>query len=203
MLLVVDGNPRGVRCDITGKELFDKFTYYSLEGKIVSIDTSRKIANRETEVTLDLDLCEAAYDELYEKVKSHLGPIKAGVVKCDLSDRYMTGVFQYWAISVAQVQVDLEQQEAMSINKGIFDLNISADEALKLVQKRDEHRARPVLTPKQVPKKETPAPATPDPQPAAAKPAEKTKWSNEPEVELEPQEIVKPKAPPRNVKKKS
>ena len=191
MLLVVDGKPRGIRCDLTGKEFFSKFTYYSLEGKMSTVDTSKKITNRETHSSLDLDLCEEAYEGLYARVKANIAPkAKPGVVRCDLSGKEMAGQFKYWSTIIAQVLVDVDQQEPMVVNAGIFDLIISYDEVMELIKLRDTNRAKEYVAAKQdVPKKEviklggdkTPKvkPSKPKPKPAVI----------EQEIELEPEEF--------------
>lgn len=212
MLLVIDGKPRGIRCDITGREFFDKFSYYSLEGKSVTVDSPKKVSSRSTETTLDLDLCEEAYNDLYDKVKRNLGPLRPGTVKCDMSARYLTGKFTYWTVVAALIQVDLENTEPMKVTSGIFDLNVSKEEVDALMDTRHKNRAKPFIPPKQeVPKKEVlkivppkqpkvetpelPAPPPPETKKAPAIP--------EPVVELEPQEIQMPDTRiPRNVKKR-
>lgn len=200
MLLVIDGKPRGIRCDITGVEKFDSFVYYSLEGKAVSVDSVKKTVHRELEVTFDLDLCEDAYNQLYEQVKKNLGPLRLGTVKCDMSARYLTGKFTYWTVVASMVQVDLENPEPMQVTNSVFDLNISREEVEKLVAQRTVNRAKPFVQPKvDVLKREVlkivPQPVEkPEPKPKQPEPKPKSTAQQlpEPEIALEHEEITLP-----------
>lgn len=145
MLLQVDGKPRGVRCDLTGAELMDKFEYYSLVGKMVSVDLARKVITQDTTASLDLDLSEAAYNEIYDIVKRNVGNTTPGTIKCDVSGKSMKGIFEYWTVSISHVKVDVSADPAMAVVDGIFDLNASAEEVMKWAVKAKENRAIPFV----------------------------------------------------------
>lgn len=145
MLLQVDSKPRGVRCDLTGIEMMDKFEYYSLIGKMVTVDLSKKVITQDTTASLDLDLSEKAYNEIYAAVKQNVGNAVPGTIKCDVSGKAMTGVFEYWTVSISQIKVDISLDPAMKVEEGIFDLNASAEEVMKWAIKAKENRAVPFV----------------------------------------------------------
>lgn len=148
MLLQIDGKPRGIRCDVTGVEYLDKFEYYSMVGKMVSVDLGKKIISQDTNASLDLDISEAAYNEIYEAVKKNIGNTIQGTIRCDVSGKAMTGIFEYWAVVVSHVKVDVNAEPAMQVNDSIFDFNASADEVMKWAVKAKEYRAIPFVAEK-------------------------------------------------------
>lgn len=147
MLLQIEDKPRGVRCDLTGKEYLDTFVYYSLEGKMVTVDTNKKIISRDNNISLDLDICEDAYNEIYELVKKNVGPVKAGTIKCDLTNQHLVGKFEYWAITITHVKVDVTTEPPMQVVSSIFDLNVSSEEVMKWAVKAKENRNKPFTPP--------------------------------------------------------
>lgn len=149
MQLNVKNFIRGVRCDLTGEEMFDHFTYYSMTGQPFYVDQSKKLINPGPKGALDIDMSEKAFKDLWEQVRNHLGNARKDTIKCDLSDKYMTGKFTYWKIEIKQVDVEIKQvdspgeMQASVVANDTWELSVSDEEVQKLLELQKEHCSEP------------------------------------------------------------
>lgn len=135
-----EGHPIGVRCDLTGEELRNRFTYYSVTGSMVLVDgqsVSARVA-----ADLDLDICEGAYQALLSRCREHLGPPAGQAsVRCDLSGMVLSGQFKYWSIVFDKVEVDIESEsDTTVVTRGMMDMNICEAERDELMGRRTWNR---------------------------------------------------------------
>lgn len=137
MHLVVDGLLRGIRCDLTGTELKDTFSYYSVQGRCVRVAGGKVTPDQA--LGLDIEICEEAYKDLLDKVRVHTSRSAPSPkeVKCDLSGAIMSGDFVYWHLVFDRVEVDSDKADEngdipLEIVSGIMDLNISDEECSNL-----------------------------------------------------------------------
>lgn len=215
MQLSAGGFIRGIRCDITGEEMFDHFTYYSLNGQQIYVNEAKMLINPGPKGMLDMDISPTAFNELWEKVKANVGNSKPNSVKCDLSNKHMRGEFKYWNIEVVKVDVDIkevetsEKMEASVVSVEKWDIKACDEEIQPMLQKQKENCSKKFdenIAPKIPHKKQVikiPAPITkpsehkesvelvqpvePETKPSEAKPPEIKFFSPSPiEVESDP-----------------
>lgn len=173
MQLNANGFIRGVRCDLTGEELYDHFTYYSVTGQQYYINSSKQVITPGPKGALDLDISQKAFDTLWGRVRDNLGNPKSGAIKCDLSPKYMTGEFKYWKVEIVRVDVDIKEvetndkMEASVVSTEHWDFVASDEEIQKFIALQKEHCSKPfddTKAPKIAHKKQVikiPAPITP------------------------------------------
>jgi hypothetical protein len=138
MLLNIDGENAGIRCDWTGKEFLHKFEYYSVECQKIEVLTSKKAVRPGREAEVAFDISTESYLTLYKIVEDNIiEEHPPNTVKCDLSKNFLTGDFKYWKVQIYKVTVDVEQDPTTSVTMDI-DLNIS-DEMLKDYRVKQKH----------------------------------------------------------------
>lgn len=203
MQLNVDNYIRGIRCDLSGEEVFDKFTYYSITGQPFYVDQGKHLINPGPKDSLDLDVCKTAFDNLWGRVRENLSDAKKDCIKCDLSPRYMNGKFTYWKLNIQEVVVEIKQvdspdkMDASVVSKDSWELNVCDEEVQAFLKLQEKHCAEPFdenSAPKVTTKRDVlriPAPSS-EPTEVEAPPEIQEATPDIPEPTPDIQEVEKP-----------
>ena len=68
-------------------------------------------------------MCSNCYDQLIEKVMSNISVHKKGFIKCDLSQQYRNGTFDYRLLLFNRISVN-KQKDQVDVEQQIMDLNV-------------------------------------------------------------------------------
>ena len=112
----------GIYCDFCGTSHRNKFAYYATEAVFVKLVNSMTVGQQDA--NFNKDMCESCYDKLIGTVRENLGEPRRNFVKCDLSDGYRNGTFDYHIIYFHKVEVDRDAEPNKTVDRKIMDLNV-------------------------------------------------------------------------------
>lgn len=128
----------GIVCDFCGVIYKNQFVYFSIKTSITKVLNGMRISEKTAK--FEKDCCEGCYNSMREQCLEHIGSFKHKTVKCDFSDQYLSGTFEYYTLYFDQVEVDKEQPEEQQVvvDKKVLDLNLSKPKFDELKIKTDK-----------------------------------------------------------------
>lgn len=112
----------GIMCDLCGAIHKDRFEYYTTETTKIKVINNQKVAR--ADIKFNKDVCPQCYEDILSTVRKHLGPFKAGHIKCDLSSIYKSGTFDYYTMVFGRVIVDKDLDPPALVQERVMDLNL-------------------------------------------------------------------------------
>lgn len=127
----------GIICDFCGITYRDQFTYYSVTTILNKVINGMRVSRAPDK--FNTDCCVGCYESMREKCMQFIGSFKHKTVKCDFSDQYLSGTFDYYVLNFDKVDVDKElaEDQQTSVEKQVLDFNLSEAEFLKLKNQVD------------------------------------------------------------------
>lgn len=114
----------GIVCDFCGDTYKDEFIYYSVQTTEHIVKNNIKVSVQDAR--FDKDMCTNCFEEIKSTVMKHLGPHQKTKVKCDLSNAYKGGTFNYYVLIFDEIKVDKKavEENQVSVNRKVIDLNV-------------------------------------------------------------------------------
>lgn len=134
----------GIKCDLTGKILKDDFQYFSISGKKILVDGEKIVPAKD--ISIDLDISEDAFKSILDKCKQFIGSNQKNSIKCELSGKVMSGQFEYYNLIFDKIDVFYSKADKQTgdvpteVMNGVLDLNISSEEASRLLEVKNKCR---------------------------------------------------------------
>lgn len=115
----------GIICDFCGVIYKNQFTYYSISAIIGKVLNNMRVSRDDAK--FNTDCCIACYESMRETCLKFVGPFKHKTIKCDFSDQYLSGTFNYYILNFDKVEVDkkLAEDAKVSVEKQVLDFNLS------------------------------------------------------------------------------
>jgi hypothetical protein len=112
----------GIMCDLCGSTHKEVFEYYPTETYLVKVVNGMKVGRGDAKFSKDV--CSTCYNGILDKVRANVGVFKHGHVKCDLSNTYKAGTFDYYEMFFDKVAVDRNANPSTVVEKRVMDLNL-------------------------------------------------------------------------------